>query len=142
MFKFFESSEKKLIKSHLRHLVRLAMSDGHVSKEEADFIKQIASKNDVSASELKEIMTNPTSVEIVIPSNNDERFDQIFDLVNLMMKDGEVLDAEMEFCAELANRLGFRQVIVGVLVGKIERGIKEGLSRQEIKKEAAPFINY
>ena len=43
---------------------------------------------------------------------------------------------------ELANRLGFRKVIVGVLVAKITRGIAEGLDRDQLKEEAAPFINY
>ena len=59
-----------------------------------------------------------------------------------MLKDGEVNDAEMEFCMELANRLGFRKVIVGVLVAKIERGIKEGLTRKQIRKEADAFVSY
>ena len=59
-----------------------------------------------------------------------------------MTKDGEVNDAEAEFCMELANRLGFRKVIVGVLVAKLERGIKEGLTRKKLMKECEVFINY
>ena len=59
-----------------------------------------------------------------------------------LMKDGEINDAEVDFCADLANRLGFKKVIVGVLIGKIQRGIDEGLTRKEIFKEAKPFINY
>ena len=142
MFKIFESPEKKLIKSHIRHLVRLAKSDGILHSDELRFIKRVGKKNDLSEKEVDAIIQNPTSVDIVLPKSNDDKFYQIFDLVNLMLKDGEVNDAEIEFCMELANRLGFRKVIVGVLVSKIERGIRDGLTRKQIRQEADAFVNY
>ena len=142
MFKIFESKEKKIIKSHVRHLVRLAKSDGIFHSDELRFIKKVGKKNGLTEKGIDGIIQNPTSVDIVLPKDNDDKFFQIFDLVNLMLKDGEVNDAEMEFCMELANRLGFRKVIVGVLVAKIERGIKEGLTRKQIRKEADAFVSY
>lgn len=142
MFKIFESKEKKIIKSHIRHLVRLAKSDGILHSDELRFIKKVGKKNGLTDKEIDGIVQNPTSVDIVLPKDNDERFYQIFDLVNLMLKDGEVNDAEIEFCMELANRLGFRKVIVGVLVSKMERGIRDGLSRKEIRRECEIFVNY
>lgn len=142
MFTIFESEEKKAIKGHLRHLVRLAKADGILHKSEVKFIRKIGKENGLSDNAIEKIMENPTSVDIHIPETPEERFHQIFDLVNLMMKDGEVNDAEMEFCMDLANRLGFRKVIVGVLVAKITRGIAEGHTREMIKQEASPFIHY
>ncbi len=142
MFSIFESSEKKAVKSHLRHLVRLALSDGQLHKDELKFIKRIGRENGLAKSEIDPIIENPLSVEIVIPEDPKERFHQIFDLCNLIMKDGHANDAEVDFCADLANRLGFKKVIVGVLVAKIQRGLDEGLTRKEIYKEAKPFINY
>lgn len=142
MFAFFESKEKKIIKSHLRHLVRLAKADGLLHKNELDYIKKIGKKNDLTDVEIKSVIENPTSVDIVIPNNDNDRFDQIFDLVQMMMKDDVVNDEEMEFCEELANRLGFRKVIVGVLVAKLQRGIDSGLSKDEIKAESAAFLDF
>lgn len=142
MFGFFESTEKKEIKSHLRHLVRLAKADGVFHKDEIKFIKRVGRENGLTDNEVQKIMDDPTSVDIVLPTTAEGKFNQIFDLVQLMMRDGEVNDAEMDFCMELANRLGFRKVIVGVLVAKITRGIAEGLDRDQLKEEAAPFINY
>jgi hypothetical protein len=102
----------------------------------------VGKKNGLKEKEVEAIIENPTSVDIALPETKDERFYQIFDLVNLMMKDGEVNDAEMEFCMELANRLGFRKVIVGVLVAKITRGIADDLNRDTIREECMPFIEY
>ncbi len=142
MFSFFESAEKKLVKSHIRHLVRLAQSDGVVHKKEEKFIKKVGRENGLSDSDIKKIIDSPTSVDIVIPKSKEAKFDQLFDLVVMMLKDDEVNDAETDFCMMLANRLGFRKIIVGVLVSKIQRGISEGLSKKEILKEAEAFINY
>lgn len=141
MFSFFESQEKKHVKSHIRHLVRLAKADGLLHRDEVKFIKEVGKKNGLNDAEVKEIIENPTSVNISIPDNDSERFDQIFDLVQMMMRDGVVNDAEMEFCMELANRLGFRKVIVGVLVAKITRGIDAGLTKEELKEETKPFLD-
>lgn len=141
MFSFFESKEKKYVKSHIRHLVRLAKADGLLHRDEVKFIKDVGKKNGLQDAEIKEIIENPTSVNISVPDNDSERFDQIFDLVQMMMKDGVVNDAEMEFCMELANRLGFRKVIVGVLVAKITRGIEAGIGKEELKEETKPFLD-
>ena len=142
MFRIFESEEKKIVKSHIRQMVRLALADGEFHKKERKFIKRIGKENGLTTSEVEKIMDNPKSVDFHIPETNEGKFFQIFDLVNLMTKNGNVSDAETEFCQELANRLGFKKVIVGVLVAKIERGISEGLSRKELRRECKAFIEY
>jgi uncharacterized tellurite resistance protein B-like protein len=142
MFKIFESEEKKAVKSHLRQMVGLANADGHFHTEEIKFILKVAKKNDIPRKEVDEIIENPSNIELHIPEDPSERFEQLFDLVNLMIKDGQVTDAELDFCQEIAAKLGYRKVIVGILVEKIERGIEQGMTRKKIKKECAPFINY
>lgn len=142
MFSIFESKEKKVVKSHLRQLVRLALSDGHLHKSELKLIKKIGKENGLKKSEIEAIVENPLSVDFHLPETPRERFDQIFDLCVMVMSDGDISDAEMDFCSDLANRLGFKKVIVGVLIGKIQRGIDGGLTKKEIYKEAKPFINY
>jgi uncharacterized tellurite resistance protein B-like protein len=142
MFKIFESKEKKAVKSHLRQMVALANIDGELHAKEIKFILKVAKENEIPRDEVDEIINNPNDVEFHIPESRGEKFEQIFDLVNLMMKDGQVTDSEVEFCQDLATKLGFRKVIVGVLVEKIERGIEEGHSRKKIKKDCASFINY
>lgn len=142
MFSIFESEETKYVKSHIRQLVRLALSDGHLHKNELKFINKIGKENGLKKSDIEKIIDNPLSVDFHLPETPRERFDQIFDLCCMVMKDGDVNDAEVDFCADLANRLGFKKVIVGVLIAKIQRGLDGGLSKKEIYKESKPFINY
>ena len=53
-----------------------------------------------------------------------------------MMKEDEIIqDEEMDFCIDMASKLGMKKNIVDVLVRKIYWGTKDGKSRDEIKEE-------
>ncbi|MDX5419200.1 MAG: TerB family tellurite resistance protein [Hymenobacteraceae bacterium] len=142
MFGFFESEEVKKLKSHITNLGALAKADGHVDPTEMDFIISIGEKHGMKPSEVRSLLSHVEEVKPQLPTNDSERFDQIYDLVEMMLADGIVDESEMEFCISMAARLGFKKAIVGVLVRKISIGVKDGLSREDIKKEAQAFLNY
>lgn len=141
MFGFFESEEVKKLKSHITNLGALAKIDGHVDPTEMNFIIHIGEKNGMKPQEVRGLLSNMKEVKPQLPTNDSERFDQIYDLVEMMLADGIVDENEMEFCINMASRLGFRKAVVGVLVRKISMGVKDGLSREAIKQEAQAFLN-
>ncbi len=142
MFGFFESEETKKLKSHLTNLGALAKIDGHVDPSEIDFIIAIGTRHGMRASEVKSLLADSSKVAHQLPSNDSERFDQIYDMVEMMLADGIVDENEMEFCIHMAAKLGFKKPVVGVLVRKITTGVKDGLTREDIKTEAQAFLNY
>jgi len=141
MFGFFESEEIKRLKSHITNLGALAKIDGHLDPAEMQFIVAIGRKNGMRPNEVRALLTNASKVEPQLPTNDSDRFDQIYDLVEMMLADGIVDETEMEFCINMAVRLGFKETIVGVLVRKISTGVKDGQSREHIKLEAQSFLN-
>ncbi|TGD79577.1 TerB family tellurite resistance protein [Hymenobacter wooponensis] len=142
MFGFFESEQTKKVKSHLMNLVALAKADGHIDEREMNFIVAVGKKNGMRADDVRTIVGNASAGTLVLPDNDSERFDQIFDLVDMMLADGVVDDNEMDFCIDMAEKLGFRKAIVGVLVRKISMGVKDCLPREQIKEETQSFLNY
>lgn len=141
MFGFFESEETKRIKSHLINLAALAKVDGHMDSSEIDFIISIGSRHGIRASEVRSLLSNLKNTEPNLPTNDSERFDQIYDMVEMMLADGIVDESEMNFCIQMAERLGFKKSVVGVLVRKISMGVKDGLTRESIKQDAHDFLN-
>lgn len=141
MFNFFENEQTKKLRNHLLNLSALAKVDGHLDATELNYIIAIGQKNGFKAEEVKSLIANSSSSSFHFPENDSERFDQIYDLVEMMLADGIVDDNEMEFCMEMAAKLGLRRAIVGVLVRKITTGVKDGLSREDIKSESQPFLN-
>ena len=142
MFGFFENEQAKKIKGHLCNLAALAKADGHIDDREMNFIITVGKKNGVSASDVRKIVLGKSGGESDVPSNDSERFDQIFDLVDMMLADGVVDETEMDFCIVMAEKLGFRKAIVGVLVRKISQGVKDAMPRERIKEESLSFLNY
>jgi len=142
MFSFFESEETKRLKSHITNLGALAKIDGHLDPTEMNYIVSIGKKHGMKADEVRHLVANAANVEPQLPSNDSERFDQIYDLVEMMLADGIVDENEMDFCINMAARLGFKKTIVGVLVRKISMGVRDGMSRDNIKQDAQSFLNY
>jgi len=142
MFSFFENEQVKRVKNHIMNLGALAKVDGHIDQTELNYIISIGQKNGMKPEEVKSLIANSGTTKQLLPENDSERFDQIYDLVEMMLADGIVDDNEMEFCIEMAAKLGFRKAIVGVLVRKISIGVKDGLSREQIKSESQDFLNF
>lgn len=142
MFSFFDSEETKRLKSHILNLGALAKADGHLDESEMNFIIGVGRKHGLKPDDVRTLVQNATKEQLSLPDNDDERFDQLFDLVDMMLADGIVDDAEMDFCTTMAARMGFRKAIVGVLVRKISMGVKDGLSREQIKHDAQAFLHY
>ena len=143
MFGFFENEQAKKIKSHLLNLAALAKADGHIDAREMNFIIAVGKKNGINSTDVQSIVSGSKGIENSdLPTNDSERFDQIFDLVDMMLADGVVDETEMDFCIMMAEKLGFRKAIVGVLVRKISQGVKDGLPRERIKEESNSFLNY
>jgi uncharacterized membrane protein YebE (DUF533 family) len=141
MFSFFENEQVKRVKSHIQNLGALAKIDGHVDSSEMKFIISIGKKNGMKAEEVRALLANNNFSNFVLPENDSDRFDQIYDLVEMMLADGIIDDNEMDFCIEMAEKLGFRKAVVGVLVRKISMGVKDGLHREDIKQDAQAFLN-
>ncbi|WP_400190486.1 TerB family tellurite resistance protein [Hymenobacter sp. B81] len=142
MFGFFESEQNKKVRSHIQNLASLARVDGHIDEREMNFLVTVGKKNGLSANDVRGVVANASQGTLTIPDNDSERFDQIFDLVDMMLADGVVDDNEMDFCIDMAGKLGFRKAIVGVLVRKISIGVRDGLPREQIKEESQAFLNF
>ncbi|GGK79907.1 TerB family tellurite resistance protein [Rufibacter glacialis] len=140
MFSIFESEETKRLKSHIVNLGALAKIDGHIDAAEMEHIISIGERKGLRPQDVRALLADSGSVKPTMPNNDLDRFDQIYDLVEMMLADGIVDDSEMDFCIDLAMKMGFRKAVVGVLVKKITTGVKDGLTRQEIKQEAIDFL--
>ncbi|WP_255478823.1 TerB family tellurite resistance protein [Rufibacter sp. XAAS-G3-1] len=105
-----------------------------------EHIISIGERKGMRAQDVRALLANSTSVKHAMPNNDLDRFDQVYDLVEMMLADGIVDDSEMDFCLDIATKMGFRKAVVGVLIKKITTGVKDGLTREEIKEEAIQFL--
>ena len=135
MFKSSGTYITKEAKTHLSYLVALAKVDGDVDKSELDLLFKIGKRFGLNEKDIKSIFNRPNTEKIEYPITNEAKFEQIYDLVHMMLADEIIQDVEMDFCIDMASKLGMKKNIVDVLVRKIYWGTKDGKSRDEIKEE-------
>jgi len=107
------------IKSKLSVLVQLANIDGDFAGEEKDLINMIGKANGISEEEIINMVENPEPIPPVSTMTEDDKFEYLFHLVQLMKIDSQVYLSEIKFCEELAEKLGFKRSVISELSSRI-----------------------
>ena len=107
------------IKSKLSVLVQLAKIDGDFAGEEKNLIYMIAKANSISESEVNDLIENPEPIPPLSTISEDDKFEYLYHLVQLMKIDNQVYLSEIKFCEELAEKLGFNKKVIADLSAKI-----------------------
>ncbi len=104
----FDSRETKERKSHFKNLILLALVDGDFDENERNFLIQTGINWGLSESQARSVVENPHSVKFVLAKEPDHRIVQLHDLIIMMLADGVIMEAEMDFVTTLAVKMGFR----------------------------------
>lgn len=128
----FDGNKKKQNEAHLKNLILMALSDHNIDKSEVEVIYQIGLDRGILPERIKELLISKERSSLIVPANDYDRFEQLYDLTIVMLADGIVEDEEMEFCTDFASKLGFRKTISWLLILSILDGVEKGLSRKEV----------
>lgn len=106
-------------RTHLNILVQLARIDGVVVQDEIDLIKQVGKANGMSSDEISQCFEDPEMVENLDAFSDDEKYEFIYNIVQLMKIDGRLYKEEIGFCAKMASKLGYDEEVLLELMLKI-----------------------
>ena len=106
-------------RTHLNILVQLARVDGVVVQDEIDLIKQIGQANGMTSEEISQCFEDPELVENLDKITDDEKYEFIYNIVQLMKIDGRLYKEEIAFCAKMASKLGYDEEVLLELMLKI-----------------------
>ncbi|WP_018342984.1 TerB family tellurite resistance protein [Cytophaga aurantiaca] len=140
MLTLFATKKTKAHKSHIMNLVQLAKADGKISKSESGLLIKIGERNGVSAEEVFEMVDSSDDFFYKKPTNDEQRFDQLYDLVEMMRIDGEVSPKELTYTTEIAEKMGVRKAVAWILVQSLVDGMALDLSKEELKARAAEYL--
>ena len=102
--------ENKVIKKeHFSNLVTVAYADGILSDDEKIFLEERAIDYGLSKAEVDDIIARVDILKFMVPLNEEEKEEQLSDIVYMSMIDGEVHKKEYEICLTIAKRLEFKQ---------------------------------
>ena len=123
--RFFRKKEDGILRTHIKNLVAVGTADGKFTSDEQDLVKSIAGKAGISSDKLQQ-MLNTMSAECEIPTDKIMRFNQLYDLVHLMIVDNYIHYEEQRYCINAAIKFGYpatqAEQIVELIIGNINSG--------------------
>lgn len=128
-------------RSHMKNLIEMAAVDGDFIPVESELLKSIAKRNGISEAQLTEIKKNPQGIQFEIPSNKEEKFKQLYELVQMMTIDQNIHDEEVKLCDLFAIKFGYPRERVKELIESIRHNIGNGQNAEEAFKRLAFVLN-
>ncbi len=129
------------ITTQLKLLINLARIDGEVDDKEHLYILNIGKANGATEQEVDQLMTQ--SHEVIIPQHltADQRFELIFNLVQLMKIDERLFENEIKYCSQMAAKLGYRQLVMLDLMMNVTSVMMEQGEIDSLRKLTAKYLN-
>lgn len=115
-------------KQHFKNLLSIAFIDGVLDKTELEFLFKKSNRFYLTKEELDGVIENSMYVKPMDISNDLERAEKMYDLVKMMLLDGEVDEAEHRLCLIFGVNLGYSaesvEEIIKLAVDMVDNGNK------------------
>ncbi len=124
----------------MKLLVSLAQIDGTVADRERYYIINIGRANGIYPDEISPLFD--TRHELIVPQNltDDEKFNYIFSMVQLMKIDERMYKEEIMFCSKIASNLGYDQEVMFDLLLHVRIAAMEDSEISALKKLTEKYL--
>ena len=129
-----------MFRKQLNTMVQLGSADGLMSEKEVRIVKTLGSINGMSDEEIDDVINNPEPKEDLTMLSDDQKFEYIYSLVQLMKADGQVFKSEIAFCENIAHELGYKKSVIGELSSRIYSDPAITADREKLKDRAQKYL--
>ena len=129
-----------MFRKQLNTLVQLGSVDGLLSEKEVRLVKMLGTVNGMSEEEIDVIIQNPQPMEDLSLLSDDQKFEYIYSLVQLMKADGQVFKSEISYCENVAHELGYKKSVIGELSSRIYSDPSITADREKLKEKAQKYL--
>lgn len=127
----YSSGFKQRNRDHFASIVRIALSDGVISKEEEAFINRTAINLEIEEQEVETIIANLDNYPINPPSTEQRRLERLYDLTRMVFADQIADEAEKKIMNRLIIGLGFPHEEVEDIINQSFEQIQKGSDEDE-----------
>ena len=127
----------------LKYLVQLALVDNTFDDEEMKFVVNVGRANNMSEDEINSIISDglkrrETNDDLdFVGLSFDQKFEYLVSIIELMKVDGKIYLSEINYCKEIAEKLGFKKEVISKVTKKIHSdpglSVDWNLLKDEIK---------
>ncbi len=121
-------------------LIHLATIDDYFDEKERHMIYMIGKANGLSQNNVDNLIENPHPLKNIETLSFDQKFEHLFNILQLIKIDYEVFLTEIHYCEDMAERLGFDRGIIGTLSKNIYADPSITGDRESLKSRAQKYL--
>lgn len=122
----FDHPFRKQDKEHFKHLTQVALADGIIDHSELRMLHQLGRNMGLTGAEMDELLETTKRSEYNPPYKLARRFNQLYDIVKMVLADGKISPEEIRLTKKLALTSGFPENEISGLLELLIEGIKNG----------------
>lgn len=128
-----------ILLEQLKLLVNLAQIDGQMAEHEKNYIINIGKANGFPESSVETLFYASHDVIIANDLTDEQRFNYVFSLVQLMKIDERLYKEEIKYCTGITERLGFKSELMVELMLRIKPSPMDEVEKNSLKKLVASY---
>jgi len=121
-------------------MIQLAISDNKLAGREENLIFNLGKRHGISETEIKELIKKPEPIGPIEVLTNEEKFQYLYMVIQMMKIDRHIFKSEIEFCKSLADKLGFKKGVVAELSSRIYSDPAITSDRDALMKSAFKYL--
>jgi len=121
----FDHHGKKQNKEHFLNLIHVALADGSIDKSEIELLHKFGRKLGFTITEIDSLIDSATKSTFNPPYEFFKRFEQVYEIVKIVLADGMIDENEMRLANNFATKSGFSESEIPKLLDFLIKGIKE-----------------
>ena len=130
-----------MVRKQLTALVLLAKSDENIDEAELGLIYRIGRANWLSDDEILDIINNPGRIGDLSSLSHDDKFEFLYSIIQLMKADDEIFNAEVDYCNQIAVKLGYGLGAVMEMYPHVHKNLVIKKDKDNLKKKVEAYLN-
>ena len=126
--------------NQMKLLISLAQIDGTVAPRERNFIINIGRANNFFPDQVVPLFEQRHNLIVPEDLTDDQKFDYLFSLVQLMKIDERMYREEIMFCSKIASNLGYDQQVMFELLLHVKAVAMTEEELSELKKLVQKYL--
>lgn len=119
-------------RNYFTNLFQVALADNQIDPAELNFLYELGIKRGFAKEQIDEIIANPHKTRFEKPHTLVEAVEQLYDLVQMVLKDGKVHLHEVELCKSFAKRFEIREEIIDELIETLIEQVRAGATKENL----------
>ncbi|MFY0627677.1 MAG: TerB family tellurite resistance protein [Reichenbachiella sp.] len=129
-----------MVIEQLTALTLLAKSDETIDESELNLIFRVGRANKMEDSEIQGIIDNPGTLGSLDDLTADEKFEFLFSIIQLMKADDEIFNAEIDYCNQIAVKLGYGMGAVMEMYPHVHKNLVIKKEKDLLRNKVRAFL--